>query len=272
MDSEHTEHDQGNANSATTAGPVAYLLVLQAADRESAFDSELVDKLIVDIERKRSALGGGSVIDLWLDSTRGDIHAVYRLARFLRESFRTIRCVIPHSLSGAGLLLGAAGSELVMGAASVIGTIDHLLPDPEKSDQFLSAKEMSDLVDNLPAALVEQIAPRLNPRVIARARAQLTAAETYLRTLIEIRTQTDQYDPSASAWSKQVIDSFLGRNLSGYTTFMRKDIAALGLRVTPATVYPKWATAVRYMRKMRQINGTCALLATREQIDNLFPE
>ncbi|MBM3188318.1 MAG: hypothetical protein FJZ90_06300 [Chloroflexi bacterium] len=66
----------------------------------------------------------GDELDVFLVSNGGSAEAVERIAKMLRERFRSVRFIVPANAYSAATLLCFAGDEIIMGSLGTLGPID----------------------------------------------------------------------------------------------------------------------------------------------------
>lgn len=74
-------------------------------------------------------------IALVLSSPGGDLHAAYKIGRFLRTRCKTLKVYVPHQAKSAATFLCLAANEIVLSDRSELGPLDsqHEAPDTQKS-------------------------------------------------------------------------------------------------------------------------------------------
>jgi Serine dehydrogenase proteinase len=80
---------------------------------------------------------------LFLTTLGGNPHAAYRIAKCLRQSYRTTRAFIPSFCKSAGTLIVLGMDEIVLGSAGELGPLDMQLRKRDELDELGSANDLA---------------------------------------------------------------------------------------------------------------------------------
>lgn len=190
--------------------------------------------------------GHSDSLDLVLSTRGGSIASTRRVALLLREFAGHITIVVPHSARSAGTLLCLSADELVLGPLAELGPVDSTMDTqgvpPADAPGNISAQDIlafRDLAEDWFG--IDRAEDRLQVLALLATRIFPTSLSSFYRydkLVREVATELVAWQLPGQE-DADLRDRIVQKLVSGYHShdfvLSRRDVRALGLRVTDAT-------------------------------------
>ncbi len=274
--------------------------LLQSADHRTWISPGLVRDIICQIEMAVTTPRDDSEIDLWLDSTGGNIDAAYKLINVIRHHADVFRVIIPDYAKSAATLLAIGADEIIMGPASELGPLDAQLPHPEREDITISALDMVNAMDHLTqvginivltggasaarvtrltrkeifpsmlefsAKMLSPLVSKLDPMLIHQAKNQLGVVRDYCDRLLRLHIDKDRENYIRVNLLKELPRKLTGDYKTHGFVITCDEARDSGLNVRRADEYQHWKDAVKLCRIVQSGGSTVTLVFPESEID-----
>ena len=116
----------------------------------------------------------------------GDPHAAYRIARFLRRSYKDLGVYVPGLCKSAGTLVCIGASELVIGETGELGPIDVQVREQNELFEYRSGLAIPQALDFLQSKMVASLRQVLVALTVGRGLGAERASQIAVNTVVGI--------------------------------------------------------------------------------------
>ncbi len=267
---------------------------------DDSIEQEDVLALLEELE-KVGPTKGGTVINLLLNSSGGDIYSAYKMVRLLRSRCSKLRVIVPLYAKSAATLMALGSDEIIMAEQSELGPLDAPMEHPLVEGIHLSAldgirpleflsefcvhlvtdmlgiqirtgvglgrKDSIKLALDFAADFIRPVIGKLDPLVINMCYRRLQIAEKYGRLLLEEYMFKDESAGEDLA-DETIMELVWEYPAHGYA-ICSSEAKRINLKVVDASAYAEWDKLWKLYVELMKRGQKYIRLVPREEMDGL---
>jgi hypothetical protein len=165
---------------------------VETVSAQIGLHEEFAFEALIDEIRERGKQD--NKIMILLNSPGGGLHASFKVARAIRESFKQIEMYVPHMAASGGTLIALAGDKIVMGIMSQLSPLDPQVYYKGRQISALSFRHAYNRLcadfekitkDEAPYPL-QVLAEKLDPYHMEDWNSAIKTAEQYVETILTL--------------------------------------------------------------------------------------